>query len=307
MNADELIDPVCGMKVRPDGPHRLEHGGVRFALLQSALPGEVPGRARALSPARAAAAAGAARFARDLHLPDAPRGAQRRPGSCPICGMALEPLAPSLAEAPSEELRDFTRRLAFGAVADRAARRARDAGAATRDPAPAGHAGRPLLRGAVLRARARVAAHRQPQHVHVDRAGHGGRMGVQRGCGAGARRIPRRVSRHARRGRAVLRSGGGDRRAGAAGAGARAARAAAHGRRAALAALARARHRAPGRRGRRGGGRAARGRFGSAIACACGPARRSPWTRACWTARARSTRRSSPASRCRSRSGRATR
>ena len=33
------------------------------------------------------------------------------PGSCPICGMALEPAAPSLEDAPNPELADFTRRL----------------------------------------------------------------------------------------------------------------------------------------------------------------------------------------------------
>jgi P-type Cu+ transporter len=32
------------------------------------------------------------------------------PGSCPICGMALEPEAPSLGDAPNPELVDFTRR-----------------------------------------------------------------------------------------------------------------------------------------------------------------------------------------------------
>jgi Cu+-exporting ATPase len=32
-------------------------------------------------------------------------------GSCPICGMALEPSAPSLDDAPNPELIDFTRRL----------------------------------------------------------------------------------------------------------------------------------------------------------------------------------------------------
>ena len=30
---------------------------------------------------------------RDLYLPDAPEIRHERPGSCPICGMALEPLA----------------------------------------------------------------------------------------------------------------------------------------------------------------------------------------------------------------------
>src|SRR6188768_2082169 len=32
------------------------------------------------------------------------------PGNCPICGMALEPLEPSLEEGANPELRDMTRR-----------------------------------------------------------------------------------------------------------------------------------------------------------------------------------------------------
>ncbi|MGQ0558032.1 MAG: copper-transporting P-type ATPase [Sphingosinicella sp.] len=38
------------------------------------------------------------------------------PGSCPICGMALEPLAPSLEEGPNPELIDMTRRFWIGAA-----------------------------------------------------------------------------------------------------------------------------------------------------------------------------------------------
>ena len=38
------------------------------------------------------------------------------PGSCPICGMALEPAAPSLDAAPNPELIDFTQRLSVAAV-----------------------------------------------------------------------------------------------------------------------------------------------------------------------------------------------
>jgi hypothetical protein len=35
---------------------------------------------------------------------------QQSPGTCPICGMALEPEEPSLDDAPNPELVDFTRR-----------------------------------------------------------------------------------------------------------------------------------------------------------------------------------------------------
>src|SRR4051812_5309020 len=38
------------------------------------------------------------------------------PGHCPICGMALEPEAPSLDDAPNPELVDFTRRFWVAAV-----------------------------------------------------------------------------------------------------------------------------------------------------------------------------------------------
>ena len=41
---------------------------------------------------------------------------QKGPGSCPICGMALEPLEVSLEEEENPELVDFTRRLKVGAV-----------------------------------------------------------------------------------------------------------------------------------------------------------------------------------------------
>src|SRR5690606_1478516 len=39
------------------------------------------------------------------------------PGACPLCGMALEPVTPSLAdEGESEELRDMTRRFRVSAL-----------------------------------------------------------------------------------------------------------------------------------------------------------------------------------------------
>jgi Cu+-exporting ATPase len=39
---------------------------------------------------------------------------QAGPGSCPICGMALEPLLPTADAGPNPELTDFTRRLSIG-------------------------------------------------------------------------------------------------------------------------------------------------------------------------------------------------
>jgi Cu+-exporting ATPase len=39
-----------------------------------------------------------------------PQIVRKEPGSCPICGMALEPMTPAAGDAPNPELRDMTRR-----------------------------------------------------------------------------------------------------------------------------------------------------------------------------------------------------
>ena len=44
-----------------------------------------------------------------------PQVVQTGPGSCPLCGMALEPLAPSASDAPDPELADMSRRLLWSA------------------------------------------------------------------------------------------------------------------------------------------------------------------------------------------------
>ena len=43
-----------------------------------------------------------------------PQIVRAAPGSCPICGMALEPRLPAAGEAANPELRDMTRRFAVG-------------------------------------------------------------------------------------------------------------------------------------------------------------------------------------------------
>ena len=109
------------------------------------------------------------------------------PGSCPICGMALEPRTVGADEGPDPELVDMTRRFWIGARAHAAAARLRHGRHAARPaarvicipgrvlgmaPARAGDAGRPVGGLAVLRARLGVGRQPQPQHVHADRARH---------------------------------------------------------------------------------------------------------------------------------------
>ena len=91
-------------RLRHDGAARrtapLRARGTHLPLLQPALPRQVPGRAGALP--RAAARAGAVcarRRARPYTCPMHPEVRQLGPGSCPICGMALEPLEVSLEPA----------------------------------------------------------------------------------------------------------------------------------------------------------------------------------------------------------------
>ena len=107
-------DPVCGMTVDPrTTPHRHDHAGATHYFCG----------ARCL-----------AKFAADPHRylsagpsppPPAPEGAiytcpmhpeirQAGPGSCPICGMALEPDMPSVDAGPNPELADMRRRFWVG-------------------------------------------------------------------------------------------------------------------------------------------------------------------------------------------------
>ena len=114
-----------------------------------------------------------------------PQIRQVGPGSCPICGMALEPEVASLDTPPNPELADMTRRFWVGTCARPAAVRSGDGRPPCRrprlgrpdpvelDPARVRHPCRALGGLAVLRARLAIAADAQSQHVHPDRDGHG--------------------------------------------------------------------------------------------------------------------------------------
>ncbi len=108
-------DPVCGMTVDPvKTPHHHEYAGTvyhfcgarcreRFAAEPSAFLGALP--------ASPAAMAGAS-YTCPMH----PEIVQAGPGSCPKCGMALEPMDAMAAERPNLELADMTRRMTIGAI-----------------------------------------------------------------------------------------------------------------------------------------------------------------------------------------------
>jgi len=116
--ATDSRDPVCGMKVGPQSSHWIEHAGTRYAFCSArclerfrAEP-ERWRRPAAAQPAPPAAPATPGRFTCPMH----PEIVRASPGECPICGMALEPIAPALGDEESPELRDMSRRLQVSAL-----------------------------------------------------------------------------------------------------------------------------------------------------------------------------------------------
>ena len=112
-----LVD-IASAKFR----HRL--GDSTYYFLQPGLPRQVQGRSRphrSVRLQRRQVAEGAV-----WTCPMHPEIRRDGPGSCPICGMALEPLEPTLEDGPNPELVDMTRRFWISAVLIAAAARARD-------------------------------------------------------------------------------------------------------------------------------------------------------------------------------------
>jgi len=106
-------DPVCGMTVADDAPLRFEHDGVvhRFCA-ESCLRRFRAEPEKFLAGAREAMP-GAPELAHVVHIcPMDPEVRQLGPGTCPVCGMALEPEVATGADPFAEEHRAMKRRLA---------------------------------------------------------------------------------------------------------------------------------------------------------------------------------------------------
>ena len=111
----QAIDPVCGMTVDPaTTAHGAAHAGEEYVFCSAGCRTKFvddPDRYLGERPEPAPVTPGAI-YTCPMH----PEVRQEGPGSCPICGMALEPETVT-AEAPvTHELIDFTRRLWIGAV-----------------------------------------------------------------------------------------------------------------------------------------------------------------------------------------------
>ncbi len=106
-----VLDPVCGMKIDPaTAAGRAEHAGTtyhfcsascerKFVAEPARFLGERPVAADPPAPPQAGV---------DYLCPMDPEVVSDRPGSCPRCGMALEPRTVSLDEGPNPELLDMS-------------------------------------------------------------------------------------------------------------------------------------------------------------------------------------------------------
>ncbi len=112
-----MQDPVCGMDVDPTNTaHYLEHVGETYYFCSAGCAAKFVGDPEhyLLPPDERPApiVAPGTQYTCPMH----PEIIRDEPGSCPICGMALEPMGVSLDDGPNPELADFTRRFRFGAV-----------------------------------------------------------------------------------------------------------------------------------------------------------------------------------------------
>ncbi len=115
---EKVLDPVCGMTVDPaTSKHRFDYQGETYHFCCAGCRSKFaadPGKYLDKSKAEA----------KPSHIPEGtiytcpmhPEIRQVGPGSCPICGMALEPEVVSLDTAPNPELADMTRRFWIGAL-----------------------------------------------------------------------------------------------------------------------------------------------------------------------------------------------
>ncbi|MEP0708816.1 MAG: heavy metal translocating P-type ATPase [Parvibaculum sp.] len=129
-----VLDPVCGMKVDPAAtPHTHEHGGETFHFCSAGCARKFAADPEKYLAAREeekapccsghhghdhgqqkppAPAAPGTKYTCPMH----PEIVQDGPGSCPLCGMALEPMSVSREKPENEELKDMSRRFWVGLV-----------------------------------------------------------------------------------------------------------------------------------------------------------------------------------------------
>jgi Cu+-exporting ATPase len=108
---ETLIDPVCGMTVKPDSVHVVEHAGQTYHFCSAKCRAKFEAEPQRYLQAAAEPAAATVATAGTIYTcPMHPEIRQPAPGNCPKCGMTLEPELPTLDDGENPELVDFRRR-----------------------------------------------------------------------------------------------------------------------------------------------------------------------------------------------------
>ena len=109
---EALKDPVCGMTVTTESPHKTEHAGRPYWFCSAGCRTKfLTEPQKYLAPVASPAAPAPVAAAGTVYTcPMHPEIRQDHPGNCPKCGMTLEPVMPSLDDEANPELADFTHR-----------------------------------------------------------------------------------------------------------------------------------------------------------------------------------------------------
>ncbi|WP_136418260.1 heavy metal translocating P-type ATPase [Herbaspirillum sp. ST 5-3] len=109
-----FTDPVCGMKVAAHADKTIDVEGTAYHFCSTKCMEKFRANPQAYmkpsAPVPAPAPASAMPEGTIYTCPMHPEIRQNAPGNCPICGMTLEPVMPSLEEEENPELADFRRR-----------------------------------------------------------------------------------------------------------------------------------------------------------------------------------------------------
>ncbi len=106
-NSTELTDPVCGMAVKKTFFHKVEFQGRLYSFCSAHCRSKfIDNPQRYLTGSERAEGDANTEYSCPMH----PEVRQLGPGTCPKCGMALEPVMPSSEARDNPELADFRRR-----------------------------------------------------------------------------------------------------------------------------------------------------------------------------------------------------
>ncbi|MTI15972.1 heavy metal translocating P-type ATPase [Rhodobacteraceae bacterium RKSG542] len=112
-----FIDPVCGMTVKANaGKPQLNYKGEDYHFCSSGCHDKFEKDPYFYLSGNNKKVAGKAKAGTLFTCPMDPEIVQEGPGTCPICGMALEPMG-GVSDEPNHELIDFTRRFIVSVVA----------------------------------------------------------------------------------------------------------------------------------------------------------------------------------------------